>query len=429
MEALQGLLKRVCDIMEFNTALLHREFEIDKKTGATLTPIYQVSAFSQESAEQLEKVFNNKATGFAYTRISNPTVSSFESRVASIENGIGAIACSSGMAAVTMSLLNILEAGDEIIAGSGLFGGTIDLFSDLKAFGITTRFVEHISAESIEPLINNKTKAVFTELIGNPKLDIVDIKEVSELVHKYNIPLIIDSTTATSYLIRPIDFGADIVIHSSSKYINGGGNSISGIIVDSGNFKWDTDKYKGMAEYKKYGKFAYLAKLRNGIWRNVGCCLSPFNAFLNSVGLETLGLRMERICDNALKLAKYLSTADGVEVNYPALESSPYYPLAKRMFNGKGGAILTIRAGSKERAFNLINNLKYSINATNIGDVRTLVIHPSSTIYAHSTEAQKKSAGVYEDSIRVSVGIEDIKDLIEDFEQAINKMNASSYNS
>lgn len=395
MEALQGLLKRVGDIMEFNTALLHRGFEIDKKTGATLTPIYQVSAFSQESAEQLEKVFNNKAPGFAYTRISNPTVSSFESRIASIENGIGAIACSSGMAAVTMSL----------------------------------KFVEHISAESVEPLINDKTKAVFTELIGNPKLDIVDIKEVSELVHKYNIPLIIDSTTATSYLIRPIDFGADIVIHSSSKYINGGGNSISGIIVDSGNFKWDTNKYKGMAEYKKYGKFAYLAKLRNGIWRNVGCCLSPFNAFLNSVGLETLGLRMERICDNALKLAEYLSTADGVEVNYPALESSPYYPLAKRMFNGKGGAILTIRAGSKERAFNLINNLKYSINATNIGDVRTLVIHPSSTIYAHSTEAQKQSAGVYEDSIRVSIGIEDIKDLIEDFEQAINKMNASSYNS
>lgn len=409
--------------MEFNTALLHQGFDVDKKTGATITPIYQVSAFSQDSAEQLEKVFNNKAPGYAYTRISNPTVASFESRISSIENGIGAVACSSGMAAVTMSLLNILESGDEIIAGSGLFGGTIDLFSDLKAFGITTHFVEHISAESVEPLITAKTKAVFTELIGNPKLDVVDIKEVAELVHSYDIPLIIDSTTATPYLIHPIDFGADIVVHSSSKYINGGGNSISGIIVDSGKFNWNIEKYKGLSEYKKFGKFAYLAKLRNGIWRNVGCCLSPVNAFLNSIGLETLGLRMERICDNALNLAEYLDTADGVEVNYPALKKSEYYPLVHSTLKSKGGAILTLRAGSKKRAFKLINSLKYSINATNIGDVRTLVIHPSSTIYAHSTESQKQSAGVYEDTIRISVGIEDIKDLISDFKQAIDKIN------
>lgn len=408
--------------MNFNTALLHQNFEGEEHTGSTITPIYQVSAFAHKSAEQLEKVFNNKAPGFAYTRISNPTVDSFEKRIAAMEKGIGAVACSSGMAAVTMSLLNVLQEGDEIIAGSGLFGGTIDLFGDLKALGITTRFADSVTAEEIELLITDRTKAVFTELIGNPKLDVVDLKKVAQLAHCHGIPLIIDSTTATPYLINPFDYGADIVIHSSSKYINGGGNSISGIIIDSGNFKWDTTRYKGFDEYKRYGKFAYLAKLRNGIWRNVGGCLSPMNAFLNSIGLETLGLRMERLCDNALQLAEFLDGIDGVEVNYPALKKSPYYQLVQEQFGGKGGAILTLRAGSKEKAFKLINNLKYATNATNIGDIRTLVIHPASTIYTHSSEKQRLRAGVYDDLIRISIGIEDIDDLIYDFSQAIEKM-------
>lgn len=408
--------------MKFNTALLHSNFDGDSLTGATVTPIYQVSAFSHESPEKLEKIFNNKAPGYAYTRISNPTVDLFEKRIASLENGIGAVACSSGMAAVTMSLLNILQAGDEIIAGAGLFGGTIDLFKDLQPFGITTHFVNHVCTEEIESLITENTKAVFAELVGNPALDIVDIESVADLVHKHNIPLIIDSTTATPCLIHPIDYGADIVVHSSSKYINGGGNAISGIIVDSGNFKWDSVRYEFVNEYKKFGKFAYLAKLRNGIWRNMGCCLAPMNAFLNTVGLETMGLRMERLCDNALHLAEFLDTFDGIDVNYPALAKSPYYPLTQKLFGGKGGAILTIRAGSKERAFRLMNNLKYPLIATNIGDVRTLVIHPASTIYAHSNENQKINAGVYDDTIRISIGIEDIDDLKEDFKQAIDKL-------
>ncbi len=407
--------------MEFNTALLHQQFDSNPQNGATITPIYQVSAFAQSSAEQLEKIFNNKAAGFAYTRISNPTVDAFEKRVASMENGIGAVACSSGMAAVAMALLNILEAGDEVIAGSGLFGGTIDLFGDLKAFGITTRFVESVTVEAVAPLLNEKTKVVFTELIGNPKLDVVDLKKVSALVHSHGVPLIIDSTTATPYLLHSFDYGADIVVHSSSKYINGGGNSISGVIIDSGNFQWNSERYHGFAEYKKYGKFAYLAKLRNGIWRNFGSCLAPMNAFMNTVGLETLGLRMERICSNAKQLAEYLESRKDVVVNYPALQSSPYYDLVQSQFGGKGGAILTVRAGSKENAFRLINNLQFAVNATNIGDVRTLVIHPASTIYTHSSEQQKLSAGVYDDTIRVSVGIEDINDLIADFAQAIDK--------
>lgn len=342
--------------MKFNTKLLHGGFGPEKKTGSTLTPIYQVSAFAQESAEQLEKVFNNKAPGYAYTRISNPTVAAFENRMNTLEKGVGAVACSSGMAAVTMSLLNILEAGDEIICGAGLFGGTIDLFGDLAAFGIKTKFVKHVTKEEIAPIINSKTKAVFAELIGNPNLEIVDIKSVADLAHENGAVFILDSTTATPYLINPFDYGADIVVHSTSKYINGGGNSISGVIIDSGNFKWDYDKFKGLAEYKKFGKFAYIAKLRNGIWRNVG------------------------------------------------------------------GAILTIRAGSKERAFKLINGLKLATNATNIGDTRTLVIHPASTIYAHGSEEQKINAGVFGDTIRISVGIEDASDLIEDFKQSIEKL-------
>ena len=405
--------------MEFNTRLLHGGFGTDKATGATLAPIYQVSAFAQESAEKLEAVFNNRAPGFAYSRISNPTVASFETRMNALEKGIGAVACSSGMAAVTMSLLNILESGDEVIAGAGLFGGTIDLFGDLSAFGITTRFVEHVTAEEIAANITDRTKAVFAELIGNPGLEIVDIRALSALCHEHGIPLILDSTTATPYLIRPFEFGADIVVHSTSKYINGGGNSISGVIIDSGRFKWDFGRYKGLAEYKKLGALSYLAKLRSGIWRNFGACLAPMNAFMNSVGMETLGLRMERCCENSLALAEFFRDCTGIEPNYPALDDNPFYGLCKEQLGGKGGAILTIRAGSKERAFRLINALKLATNATNIGDVRTLVIHPSSTIYAHGSEEQKRHAGVFEDTIRISVGIEDKEDLIADFKQAV----------
>ena len=410
--------------MDFNTTLLHKDFGSDRCTGSTLTPIYQVSAFSQESAEKLEAVFNNRAPGFAYTRIGNPTTDSFERRIASLEKGVGAVACSSGMAAVTISLLNILQTGDEVIASAGLFGGTIDLFHDLEAFGIKTRFVTEVTAETVRSQLNEKTKAVFTELIGNPKLNVVDLKSVADVAHQGGVPFIVDSTTATPYLVHPFDFGADIVVHSSSKYINGNGSAISGIIVDSGKFKWDFARYKGLEEYKRFGKFAYIAKLRNGIWRNVGCCVAPATSFLNSLGLETLGLRMDRLCSNALQLAEFLQGFEGITVNYPALKQSPYYDLVQSQFGGKGGAILTIDAGSKEKAFKIINNLKYATIATNIGDLRTLVIHPDSTIFTHGTKEQKENAGVFEGTIRVSVGIEDIEDLKEDFEQAIQKIDS-----
>ena len=409
--------------MDFNTALLHHNFGSEKNSGSTLTPIYQVSAFSQESAEKLEAVFNNRAPGFAYTRIGNPTTDSFERRISSLEKGIGAVACSSGMAAVTLSLLNILQAGDEVIASTALFGGTIDLFHDLEAFGIKTRFVSEVTAENVRSQLNEKTKAVFTELIGNPKLNVVDLQSVADVAHENGVPFIVDSTTATPYLVRPFDFGADIVIHSSSKYINGNGSAISGIIIDSGKFKWDYAKYKGLEEYKRFSKFAYLAKLRNGVWRNIGCCIAPATAFLNSLGLETLGLRMERLCDNALQLAEFLQGFEGIKVNYPALKGNPYYDLVQKQFNGKGGAIISIDAGSKEKAFKLINSLKYATIATNIGDLRTLVIHPESTIFTHATKEQKENAGVFEGTVRISVGIEDIADLKGDFEQAIKQIS------
>ena len=410
--------------MKFNTKLLHGIKDNFDPARSTLPPIYQTSAFSHESAEKLEAVFGNRAPGFAYTRVSNPTTSAFEKRIANIEGGIDAVSCSSGMAAVSMALLNILQSGDEVISGSSLFGGTLDLFDDLKAFGVRTRFLEHVTAEAVEANITSATRAIFTELIGNPRLDVVDIRRVAEVAEKHGIPFLVDSTTATPALIRPLEHGANIVVHSSSKYINGSGDAISGVIVDGGTFRWDFDKFPVLAKYRSMGKYAYTARLRQDTWRNFGACLSPQNAYLNCIGLETLGIRMERLCSNALALAEFLKACPALtDVNYPGLDGNPYKPLIeKQMQSGMGGAILTIRTGSKRRAFTLLDSLRYALIATNIGDVRTLAIHPDSTIYAHSTEEQKRNAGIYDDLIRISIGLEDIEDLKEDFAQAIQKM-------
>lgn len=410
--------------MKFNTALLHGNFSGDETTGATLTPIFQSSAFGQKSAEQIEKIFHNQAPGFAYSRISNPTVAAFESRITYLEEGIGSVATSSGMAAITATFLNILQSGDEIISTSSVFGGTLDLFRDLENFGIKVCFIDSITKENLDMTVTENTKAVFAETIGNPKLDVTDIRKSAELIHSYNLPFILDNTTATACLVRGINLGADIIINSSSKYINGSSNSISGIITDSGNYKWTADRYPSMKEYVQFGKFAFIAKLRNDTFRNIGCCLSPMNAYFNAIGLETLSLRMERHCQNALRLAEFFENQDGIRaVNYPLLKSSPYSDTAMSQFKGKGGGIFTIRLYTKERAFDFINHLKYAVNITNIGDTKTLVIHPASTIYAHSTQAEQEKAGVYDDLIRVSVGIEDIEDLLEDFAEALKYVN------
>lgn len=267
-------------LMEFQTKLLHGKAVDNYANGSTVPPVSLANAFAYESSEQLEKVFQNRAPGFAYTRIANPTVDAFERRVNELEGGIGGVACSSGMSAVTLSLLNILQAGDEVIAGSALFGGTLDLLHDLEAFGIKVHFIPRVEKALIEPFLTDKTRAVFGEIVGNPALNVMDVRETADFLHGKGVPLIVDSTTSTPYLLNPIQYGADVVVHSTSKYINGSGDAISGIIIDSGNFSWSPERYPGMKEYKKYGKFAYLVKLRNGIWRNMGGCLAPMNAYL-----------------------------------------------------------------------------------------------------------------------------------------------------
>lgn len=408
--------------MKFNTLLLHGAYQGDTNTGATWTPIYQSSAFAHESAEQLEKIFHNQAPGYSYTRISNPTIDAFEKRVTAIEGGIASVACASGMAALFNAFTNILRAGDEIVSSASLYGGSIDLFRDLEAFGITTHYVENNNLEAFQAATNEHTRLYFAETLGNPGLDVTDIRPLADLAHKNGVPLIVDNTVATAFLVKPLSLGADVVVNSSSKYINGNSNSISGILTDGGSFKWDVARYPGMKEYLKFGPFAYTAKLRNGLFRNTGACLSPQNAFYNSLGMETLGLRMERICDNALKLAVYIREHyPQMTVNYPGLESSRWHEIAARQFSGYYGGMITVRAGSKAKAFAIINALELPLNVSNVGDTKTLVIHPESTISVHSTQEEKKAAGVFDDLIRISVGIEDIEDLIGDFVQAIDK--------
>ncbi|CBK74020.1 O-acetylhomoserine sulfhydrylase [Butyrivibrio fibrisolvens 16/4] len=405
--------------MNFNTRLLH-EGVTRETNGATLPPIYQSSAFDQENAEDLAGIFENKKMGYCYTRVANPTITAFETRITKLEGGIGSVACSSGMAALSNALLNILQAGDEIISSASLYGGTIDLFRDIEAFGIKTNYVRNNDWEQIEAAFNERTKVVFAETIGNPCLDVTDIKKLSDIAHSHGVPLIVDNTTATPYLFRAIEHGADIVVNSSSKYINGSSNSISGILTDSGHFKWTKDKYPVLGNYVKFGPMAYIAKMRSGLYRNMGTCLSPFNAYLNVIGLETLGLRMEKQCSNALALAKWLEeNYPDITVNYPGLESSKWHSIAEGQLKNGYGAILTIRVGSKERAFEIMNKLTIPYILSNIGDTKTLVVHPASTISLHSTEKELEDAGVYDDLIRISVGIEDVVDLINDFKLAI----------
>lgn len=403
----------------FNTMLLHGVPQEDPY-GATHTPIYQSSAFQHKSAEDLENIFTNKAMGFSYTRINNPTVEAFEKRITKLEHGVASVACASGMAALFNALANILQAGDEVVAAAGLYGGTVELFEDLESFGITTRYVTENEPEAYEKLITDRTRVIFAETIGNPKLDVTDIEGVAEIAHKHGLPFLVDNTVATPYLIQPLRLGADVVIHSSSKYINGSSDAISGVLVSGGKFKWDPEKYPAMAEFRKFGPFAYLAKLRNGLFRSMGACLAPQNAFLNNLGLETLGLRMQRHCSNAMELAEFLNgLGHGITVSYPGLKEHPYHEIAAKQFHGGFGAIITLRTGSKERAFQILNELKLPWLVSNIGDTKTLVIHPSSTIAAHLSNEEKELSGVYDDMIRISVGIEDIEDLKEDFRRVI----------
>ncbi len=404
--------------MYFNTCLLHGKNTAQYADGATLVPVFQSNAFRCQTIEDLERVFSHKKPGFAYSRIGNPTVAAFEQRISELEGGIGAVAASSGMAAVSHTLLSLLVPGDEIIASGCLYGGTIGLFDDLERLGIHTHFVSRLDEESIQAAVTSRSRCVFGEVIANPALSVLDIRAAARAAHAAGLPLIVDNTTATPFLCRPLSLGADIVIHSASKYIVGSGDAISGVVVDGGSFSWDRTHFPALAGFEKFGKLAFLLRLRTDIHENLGGCLSPMNAFLGTLGLETLGLRMERICENAARLAEALKRA-GIPVNYPALDESPCLDLCREQFRGLGGGILTFRTGSAESARKVINRLRYACIASNIGDIRTLVLLPSTTIFLKNTDRQKADAGVFEDTVRVSVGIEDAEDLIEDFLTAL----------
>ena len=409
----------------FETIQLHAGQENpDPATDARAVPIYQTTSFVFKNSAHAAARFALADAGNIYGRLTNSTVDAFEQRIAALEGGVAALGVASGAAAINYTFLNLASAGDNIVSAKTIYGGAYNLLEHtLPQYGITATFVDPDEEGAFENAINDKTKAVFIETIGNPNATLIDIEKVAAIAHAHKIPLILDNTTATAYLFQGLKHGADIVVNSSSKYINGSSNSISGILTYSGRFQWDPQMYPQIAAYKKFGPMAYIARLRNSLFRDTGACLAPMNAYLNLIGMETLGLRMERQCSNALELAQWLEeTYPSVTVNYPGLKSSNWYEISEKQFSRGYGAILTLRVGSKENAFALIDALKIPYTLSNIGDTKTLVIHPGSTISLHSSEQEKEDAGVFEDLIRVSVGIEDIEDLKADFAQAIEKI-------
>ncbi len=397
---------------DFETKAIHTGVHPELHLGATSVPIYQTSSFAYDTAESMEDVFSNKSFGYIYSRISNPTVNALEERINALESGAGAVAVASGMAAISAVVFSLAESGDEIIASESLFGGTLILFNSvLNRLGIKTLYIDPNKPDTIADKISKKTKLIFIETIGNPRLDVPDLKKTGDISRQYNIPLVIDGTLTTPYMLKAGDYGAAVVIHSATKFISGYGSGIGGLIVDTGKYNWagaDSSLLREAAG--KYGsKNAFLYILHKQIIQNTG-------SFLQLQGLETLSLRMEKHCSNALKLAEFFTKQpEVVSVNYPGLKSSKYFTIAEKQFKDKFGSLLTIRLGSKERCYRFINRLKLVKNLANLGDAKTLIIHPASTIYHDCTEEEMLNAGVYQDMLRISVGIENIQDIISDF--------------
>ena len=407
--------------LRFDTKLIHGGSAAGPY-GATKTPIVQSSAFAYDTAEELEDLFKGRAIGQVYTRIGNPTLEALEKRLAAVEDGISAIVTASGMAAITTAVMAIVRSGDEILSSSSLFGGTYSLFRDtLSNYGIRSRFVDPTDLCALEASLNDATRLIFVESIGNPKMDVPDIALFAAIARKHGIPLMVDATVSTPWLARVKELGADIIVHSTSKFINGTANSIGGAIIDAGSFDWQSDKFPHFEQfYKKYRNFAFTARTRKLIHKDFGACAAPLNAFLHGEGLETLSLRMERHCSNALRLARFLNDHGKVSwVNYPGLADSPFFEVANRQFNGRFGGLLTFGLADKAGAFRLINGLTLAKNLANIGDTKTLVIHPASTICADYSAEVKALMGVSEELVRVSVGIEDVEDIVEDFAAAL----------
>lgn len=420
--------------MKLETIALHGGQEIDSTTKSRALPIYQTTAYAFDDTQDAADLFALKKFGNIYTRLMNPTTDVLEKRIAQLEGGVGALAVSSGMSAITLAVLNIAKSGDEIVSASALYGGTYNLFAHtLTRLGIKVNFADSGNFEEIEKAITEKTKLVYAESLGNPKLNVLDIEKLAEIAHRHNIPLIVDNTVPTPYLLRPFEYGADIVVHSATKFLGGHGTSLAGVIVDSGKFDWAASgkfpeftepdaSYHGVVYSKDFGNMAYIIKSRVQLLRDIGPAISPFNSFQIVQGIETLHLRLQRHSENALKVARFLQENDKVSwVNYPGLESSPDYTLAKKYLpKGQGALVGFGIKGGKESGIRFINNVKLLSHLANIGDAKSLVIHPASTTHQQLNNEEKLATGVTDDYIRLSIGIEDIDDILEDINQALN---------
>ncbi|KZL89801.1 O-acetylhomoserine aminocarboxypropyltransferase/cysteine synthase family protein [Clostridium magnum] len=420
----------------FDTIQVHGGQEVDAATKSRALPIYQTTSYVFDDAQDAADLFGLKKFGNIYTRLTNPTNAAFETRVALLEGGAAGVATASGMAAITYSILNIAGAGDEIVAAATLYGGTYSLFvHTLKNFGIKVNLVTNPDdIEEFEKAITEKTKAVYIESIGNPGINIIDIQAVADVAHKNGVPLIVDNTFASPYLLKPIEFGADIVVHSATKFIGGHGTSIGGVIVDSGKFDWNNGKFPGLTEpdesyhglkyTESFGNLAYILKVRTALLRDLGAAISPFNSFILTLGLETLSLRVQKHVDNAKKVAEFLSNHPKVEwVNYPGLEGNKYYDLAKKYLPKGPGSIFTFGVkGGAEAGKNLISKVEIFSHLANVGDAKSLIIHPASTTHSQLDEEQLVQAGVRPELIRISVGIEDADDLIADLSTALDQI-------
>ena len=418
----------------FETLQLHAGHVPDPTTNSRAVPIYQTTSYVFNNAQHAEDLFALREAGNIYTRIMNPTTDVFDKRMAALEGGIAALALASGSAAITYAIMNLADAGDNIVSASTLYGGTYNLFmSTMPRYGISTTLVDSDDVNNFEKAINEKTKALFIETIGNPSTNIIDIEAVAAIARKHGIPLLIDNTFGTPYLIRPIEYGANIVIHSATKFIGGHGNSVGGVIVDGGNFDWGNGKfpayitpeksYHGLVFAKDVGAAAYITRARVTLLRDTGACLSPFNAFLFLQGLETLALRVRQHVENTKRIVDYLNKNGNVDyVNYPSLPDNKYYDLAQKYFPNGAGSIFTFGVkggGGKAREF--IDNLKIFSQLANVADSKSLAIHPASTTHSQLDAEGLKLAGVEQGDVRFSVGIENVEDLMEDIDEAFAK--------
>lgn len=417
----------------FDTLQLHAGQSPDPTTGSRAVPIYQTTSYNFRDYDHAADLFALKEMGNIYTRIMNPTTDVLEQRIATLEGGVGAVATASGSAAINYAILNLAGAGDEIVTANTLYGGTHNLFnSTLKKLGISAIFVDPEDPENYRQAITDKTKALYVETIGNPRANVADLEAISAIAHENGLPLIVDNTFGTPYLIRPIEHGADIVVHSATKYIGGHGTTVGGVVVDSGKFDWAASgrypdftepdpSYHGVVYSRDIGAAAFIIKLRVTLLRDTGACISPFNAFMLLQGLETLSLRVQRHSDNALKVAKYLESHEKVSyVNYPGLESSKYHDLASKYLpKGSGGIFTFGLKGGFDSAKDFINSLELVSLLANVADAKSLVIHPASTTHQQLSEEAMEAAGIKKDMIRLSIGIEDADDIIADLDQAL----------